>query len=161
MATIFTKGDIFNTDGIRAYAFGTNCEGTLDSGIAIAFKKKWPKMAEALAIRCKGGGFQLGDTFEFRAAGETVFALALQETETKKAKLPALTKSVIKLVELATAGGLERVGLSRPGTGQAGLEWPRVKSILTEIGDETDLALVVFEQFIRRPDDAAPPKSDA
>jgi O-acetyl-ADP-ribose deacetylase (regulator of RNase III) len=150
MATIFTKGDLFDTDGIRAYAFGTNAEGTMDTGIAVAVRKRFPKVGELLVARAKAGKLALGDVVEHRENGETVFALVLQEAETKKAKFATLTKAAQKLVELATAAKLERVGLFHPGLGRAGLEWQRIKSVLTEIGDETDVAIVVFEQFVRK-----------
>jgi O-acetyl-ADP-ribose deacetylase (regulator of RNase III) len=160
MATIYTKGDLFNTDGIRAYAFATNAEGTMDTGIAVAIKKKFPGMADTLKERAAKGALSLGDVISHKEKDETVFALVLQEAETKKATLAALTKAVGSLVEIAKKAGHERVGMAHPGTGRAALEWPRVKSILTEIGDETDVALVVFEQFIRtKKDDAA--KADA
>jgi hypothetical protein len=41
------------------------------------------------------------------------------------------------------------VGLFHPGTGKAGLDWPRVKRIFQEIGEHTEVTLVVFEQFVR------------
>jgi O-acetyl-ADP-ribose deacetylase (regulator of RNase III) len=150
MATIFTKGDLFNTDGIRAYAFAANAEGTMDTGIAVAVKKRFPKMAEALLARAKKGELALGDVVAHAEKDETVYALVLQESETKKAKLTSLTKAATTLVQLASEAKIERVGLFHPGLGRAALEWPRVKSILTEIGDETDVAVVVFEQFVRK-----------
>jgi hypothetical protein len=52
-------------------------------------------------------------------------------------------------VELAAQSGIAQVGLFHPGTGKAGLEWPRVKRILQEIGERTEVTLVVFEQFVR------------
>ncbi len=149
MATIFTKGDLFDTDGIKAYAFGTNAEGTMDTGIAVAVRKRFPKVAELLKERASNRHLNLGDVVVHTENDETIYALVLQEAETKKAKLSSLTKAVGAVVELATKAGLERVGMAHPGTGRAALEWPRVKAILTEIGDETTLALVVFESFIR------------
>ncbi len=155
MATIYTKGDLLNTDGIRAYAFGTNAQGTMDTGVAVAMKKRFPKMAEAVAARAAESKLQLGDVVVHVEGEDTIYALVLQESDTKKAKLASLTKAVTTLVGLASQAGIARVGLAHPGTGRAALEWPRVKSALTEIGDETDVALVVFEQFIRAKKDPA------
>ncbi len=149
MPTTFTKGDLFNTEDLHAYALGSNARGTMDAGVAVAFKKRWPKLADALSARAAEGGLALGDVVAFSEGDETVFALILQEEETKKAKLASLTRAVNRLVELATQRGIERVGLFRPGTGKAGLDWPRVKRILQEIGEGTPVSLVVFEQFVR------------
>jgi O-acetyl-ADP-ribose deacetylase (regulator of RNase III) len=121
----------------------------MDAGVAVAFKKRWPKLATALSTRSAKGGLALGDVVVFSEGDTTVYALILQEDETKKAKLASLTKAVNRLVELAAQGGIARVGLFHPGTGKAGLEWRRVKPILQEIGEGTEVTLVIFEQFVR------------
>jgi O-acetyl-ADP-ribose deacetylase (regulator of RNase III) len=145
----FTKGDLLNIEGLHAYALGSNARGTMDGGVAVAFKKRWPELATALNTRAAKGGLALGDVVAFSEGDKTVYALILQEDETKKAKLASLTKAVNRLVELAAQDGIARVGLFRPGTGKAGLEWLRVKRILQEIGERTEVALVIFEQFVR------------
>lgn len=150
MPAIFVKGDLFSTEDLRAYALGSNARGTMDKGVAVAFKKRWPELATALSARAATERLALGDVVAFSEGDETVYALILQEDETKKAKLASLTKAVNRLVELAAQAGIARVGLFRPGTGTAGLEWPRVKRILQEIGEGApQVTLVIFEQFVR------------
>ena len=90
MPTTFVKGDLFHTDGIRAYAHGCNCAGTMDAGVAVAFKKRWPRMFEEYRLRCADGRFHLGDVFVWNEGDEVVYNLALQEHWKKKSKLPAL-----------------------------------------------------------------------
>ena len=63
MPTTFVKGDLFHTAGIRAYAQGCNCAGTMDAGVGVAFKKRWPGMFEEYRLRCGDGRFHLGDVF--------------------------------------------------------------------------------------------------
>ncbi len=151
MPTIFTKGDLFATEGLRAYAHGCNCAGTMDTGIAAAFKKRWPRMFEEYRVRCEDSRFNLGDVFVWSDSDETIYNLAIQEHWKKKAKLAALTRSLERMAELATNARIERVGLPRIGTGLGGLDWPRVKKILTEMGHRTSVTLVVFDQFVRKP----------
>jgi O-acetyl-ADP-ribose deacetylase (regulator of RNase III) len=150
MPTIFTKGDIFNTPGIRAYAHGSNCAGAMDSGVSVAFKKRFPRMFEEYAARCADNRFRLGDVFVFSDNDVTVYTLAIQEHWKKKAKLAAFTLALTKMVDLATKAGITQVGLPRIGAGLGGLDWLRVKAILNEIGEKsTAVTLVVFEQFVR------------
>jgi O-acetyl-ADP-ribose deacetylase (regulator of RNase III) len=149
MPASFSKGDIFHTDGIRAYAHGCDCAGGMDAGVAVAFKKKWPRMFEEYRARCADGRFRLGDVFVWSEGEEVVYSLGIQEQSTKKAKLPALMKSLRVMAELAQKAGVDRIGLTRIGAGAGGLDWPRVKKILSEVGEETSVMLVVFEQFIR------------
>lgn len=149
MPANFVKGDLFGTEGLHAYALASNARGTMDHGVAVAFKKRWPNLATELATRAAKGGLALGDVVAFSEGDKTVYALILQEDEAKKAKLASLTRAVNRVVELAAQNGIAQVGLFHPGTGKAGLEWPRVKRILQEIGERTAVNLVVFEQFVR------------
>jgi len=149
MPTTFVKGDLFETPGIRAYAHGCNCAGAMGAGIAVAFKKRWPRMFEEYAVRCADGRFRLGDVFVWNEGEVVVYNLATQEHWKTKARLPALKVAAKKMVELAAAVGVERIGLPRIGAGLGGLEWGRVKSLLGEIGEQTPVTLVVFEQFVR------------
>ncbi len=149
MPTIFLKGDIFQTDGLRAYAHGCNCAGAMDSGVAVAFKKRWPRMFEEYKLRCADGRFHLGDVFVWNEGDEVVYNLAIQEHWKTKSKIAALSMALRKVVQLAEHAGVERIGLPRIGAGLGGLDWPRVKKVLTEVGAETKVTLLVFEQFIR------------
>jgi O-acetyl-ADP-ribose deacetylase (regulator of RNase III) len=172
MPTSFVHGDLFNTPKVRAYAQGVGCAGSMDAGVAIAFKKRWPRMFEDYKARCEDGRFHLGDVHVWseargaqqsvasgasgvrtpdQDANETVFNLGIQEHWKKKATLPALNRALAKMLTLATAAGVTTIGMPRIGAGLGGLEWRRVKDILTELGDTTDIALVVFEKFVREP----------
>lgn len=147
--TIFTKGDLFATKDLDAFAQGCSCTGALDVGVGVAFKKRWPGMADEFLALCADKRFHLGDVFVWIQDETTVYNLGLQENWKERARLPALTRAVRRMVELAGPAGVKRIGLPRIGTGLGGLEWPRVKSVLSEIGAETPIDLVVFEQFIR------------
>jgi O-acetyl-ADP-ribose deacetylase (regulator of RNase III) len=149
MSVLFTKGDIFATEGLRAYGHGCNCAGGMGAGIAIEFKRRWPRMFEEYAARCADGRFGLGDVFPWIEGDVTVYNLGTQAHWRKKAQLPALAKALRRMVELATHAGIDRVGLPRIGAGLGGLDWTRVKRILSEVGKETPVKLVVFEQFVR------------
>ncbi|MBK7583624.1 MAG: macro domain-containing protein [Myxococcales bacterium] len=151
MPTVFTKGDLFATDGLSAYAQGCNGAGVMDSGVGGVFKRKWPRMFEEYQLRCSDGRFHLGDVFVWIEGDETIFNLCIQEHWKKKAKLAALVQALRKMIELAPGSGIERIGLPRIGTGLGGLDWPRVKKVLSEMGQETAVTLVVFEQFERAP----------
>ena len=153
MPAIFTKGDIFRTEGLRAYAHGCNCAGAMDTGVAVVFKKRWPRMFEEYRARCEDGRFRLGDVFVWSEGDETVFNLATQEHWKKKTTLPAIARALQKTVELAASAGIERVGVPRIGAGLGGLDWPRVKSVISKVGEATPVTLVVFEQFVRAPGD--------
>jgi O-acetyl-ADP-ribose deacetylase (regulator of RNase III) len=149
MPARFTKGDIFATEGIRAYAHGCNCAGSMGAGIAIESKRRWPRMFDDYGARCADGRFGLGDVCVWSEGEHTIFSLGTQDHWRKKAQIPALTKSLTRMLELAAHAGIQRVGLPRIGAGLGGLDWPRVKKVIVEAGKGTRVTMVVFEQFVR------------
>lgn len=149
MPTTFTEGDMFADPSITAYTFGCTTQGKLDAGIAVAFKKRFAGLEEEYAKLCADGRFHLGDTFVFQEGAHTVYGLALQTHWKARAKLAALERSMARAIELATNGHVAKIGIPRIGTGLGGLEWLRVKNILTKLGSETAIELVVFEKFVR------------
>jgi O-acetyl-ADP-ribose deacetylase (regulator of RNase III) len=156
MTTAILKGDIFETEGLRAYAFGANTDGTMDNGIAIAMKKRWPALAEAFAARCAGNKLNLGDVFMWTEGDVTVFALAIVQGD-KKPSMTALTHSVRRMLVLAAEAKVKRIGIPRIGAGPNGLDWTRVRKMLGEISVGQAVRLDVFEQFVRVKAESAEP----
>ncbi len=153
MPTLFTKGDLFNEAGISAFAHGCDCAGGMSAGVAVAFKKRWPRMFDEYAVRCQDGRFKLGDVFVWNEGKETVYNLAIQEHWKTKAKYPALVTALEKMLPLAEAAGIETIALPRIGAGLGGLDFPRVKRILTDLSKASRVTLMVFDQYVRK----APP----
>jgi O-acetyl-ADP-ribose deacetylase (regulator of RNase III) len=149
MPTTFVRGDIFATEGIAAYAHGCNCSGHMDSGVAAAFKKRWPGMFEEYEKRCADKRFQLGDVLAWSDGSHTIYSLAIQQHWKTKSKLAAFTRALDKTIALATGVGITSIGLPRIGAGVGGLDWTRVRKILAEAGESTPISIVVFEQFVR------------
>jgi hypothetical protein len=58
-------------------------------------------------------------------------------------------KSLGRMVELAEHAGIDRIGMPRLAAGLGGLDWPRVKKVLEEVGGPAKVELVVFAQFVR------------
>ena len=148
MPTVFVCGDLFADPTISAYAHGCNCAGAMGAGIAVAFKERWPRMFEEYRGRCADGRFGLGDVFVWSEDDRTVYNLGTQEHWRKKAQLAALTRSLAKMVSLAKAAGIARIGLPRIAAGLGGLDWPKVKAALETAGAEPEVTLVVFEEFV-------------
>jgi O-acetyl-ADP-ribose deacetylase (regulator of RNase III) len=156
MPTTLRKGDLFDTPDLKAFAHACNCAGTMDAGISVAFKKRWPRMFEDYAQRCRDKRLALGDLFVWNEGDVVVYNLAIQQNWRARSKMSALTRSVRRMIELAQQAGVERIALPRIGAGLGGLDWKRVRSFLAEEGEKTPVELVVFEQFVRARPAASP-----
>jgi O-acetyl-ADP-ribose deacetylase (regulator of RNase III) len=155
MPTNFLRGDLFATPGLRAYAHGCNIAGHMDSGVAVAFKKRWPEMFAEYAQRCADRRFQLGDVLVWTGEDVVVYSLAIQQNWKTRPKLAAFSRALDRTIDLATKAGIDRVGFPRIGAGVGGLDWTRVRRVLEEAGEKTPVKLEVFEQFVRAPEKAA------
>ncbi len=149
MPTIFTKGDILNTEGLHAFAHGCNVQGSMDSGISLAFKKRWPAMFDDVQKQIAAKRPQMGDLWAWTDGTVTVFGLVIQDSASKKAKMTSLSRALESLVEHAKTAGIARVGMGRIGAGPAALDWTRVKKVLADVSEDAPVTLEVFEQFIR------------
>jgi O-acetyl-ADP-ribose deacetylase (regulator of RNase III) len=148
MPARFTEGDMFAVEGIRAWAHGCNCAGSMGAGVAVEFKRRFPRMFDEYRVRCADGRFGLGDVFVWSEGDMTVYNLGTQEHWRKKAQPAALMKAVGRMVSLAEKGGVDRIAMPRIGAGLGGLDWPRVRSMLELAGETTTVELVVFELYV-------------
>jgi O-acetyl-ADP-ribose deacetylase (regulator of RNase III) len=147
MPATFTEGDVFAARDIRAWAHGCNCAGSMAAGIAVEFKRRFPRMFDEYRQRCADGRFGLGDVFVWSEGDLTVYNLATQEHWRKKAQLAALAKAVGRMISLAETGRIERIALPRIAAGLGGLDWPKVRAVLEASGEATRVELVVFERY--------------
>jgi O-acetyl-ADP-ribose deacetylase (regulator of RNase III) len=155
MPANFVKGDILDeasqSTGPRALAFAADCAGTMNRGIAAALKSRWPALAEAFAAHASSGKMQLGDVFEWRDGDLRVYALGVQKGGAKP-KVSSVERSLRSALERAAADGVVRLLVPRIGGGKTGLDWTRVKRVITEASSERPIDVVVFEQFVRKPE---------
>jgi O-acetyl-ADP-ribose deacetylase (regulator of RNase III) len=148
MPVTFETGDLFSTPHIHVFAHGCNCAGAMGKGIAVTFRQRWPSMYEEYRIRCKSGGFKLGDVFVWKAGEDVVFNLGTQRTWKEKADLWAVEKSLEEMLSIAEESRLTEIALPRIGAGLGGLDWLAVRSLLEKFGGSTSLRLRVCETFV-------------
>lgn len=158
MPTTFVKGDLFEDAKAaptpHGLAFAADCSGAMDRGIAVAFRKRWPDLAEAYRVHAEAGKMQPGDVFAWRSddGAVVVYALGITHGE-KKPKVSTLARALDAMVARALADGVTQIALPRVGAGKGSIDPMRVKRVLTEVGDRSAVSLVVYEQFVR----GAPP----
>ncbi|MFP2912072.1 macro domain-containing protein [Pyxidicoccus sp. 3LFB2] len=147
MTISFVKGDLFRHPGLDGLAHGCNCAGAMGKGIATEFRDRYPRMYAEYKQRCADGRFRPGDVFDWKEGGVTVFNLGTQKTWRTKAELSAIRDSITKMLVLAEGAGVRRVGLPRIGAGLGGLAWEDIRAVLSQLGQDTPVELVVFEEY--------------
>lgn len=152
MPVSFVKGDVLDeaakAEGPRALAFAADCAGTMDAGIAVAIRQRWPELAEAFRAHAASGKMQLGDVFTWKQDDLVVYALGIQKGGAKP-KVSSVERALRAAIDRAVEDGISRLLLPRVGGGKTGLDWTRVKRVVVEVVGDTPIEVVVFEQFVR------------
>lgn len=149
MPTIITKGDILHSDGIHTFAHGVDVKGAMSAGLSLAFKKRWPAMSDDFQRVAADKAPQLGDLVVWSDGTDTVYSLVIQEALDKKAKMTAFERAMRSLIARAIADERLEIAMGRVGAGPAGLDWTRVKKMLSELTDGSPVSLLIFDQFVR------------
>lgn len=127
---------MFEIPNVDIYINTVNCVGVMGKGVALEFKKRFPKMYTAYKRECEKGNVQIGKPHiwrEFRLCK----ALVIINLPTKKhwrnpSKYKYIQSDLIWLRKfLQTQKGLI-VALPALGCGNGGLDWNRVKSMIKE-----------------------------
>jgi O-acetyl-ADP-ribose deacetylase (regulator of RNase III) len=153
MPIVFVSGDLFdNTHGVRAFAHGCNCQGSMGAGVARTFRAHYPEMYEEYRSRCKAEPrrFNLGDCWLWKAGDRPwVFNLGTQEGYWRaRASYEAIEAALRRMREQADAEGLTSIAIPRIGVGYGGLSWRKVRAVVEAVFADWPGTLVVYEEFV-------------
>ena len=145
----YKTGDLLAEDA-EALVNTVNCVGVMGRGIALQFKRAWPKNFEAYAAACHSGDVRPGRMFVFET-GQFINPRYIINFPTKR---HWRGKSRIEDVEaglavLATEIHRRKIGsIAVPplGAGLGGLEWVEIRErIESALGELSEVKVVVFE----------------
>lgn len=136
-------GDLFQIDTI-AIGHGVNCTGVMGSGIAPLFRTRWPDMYEAYRHACLTKEITVGGLFPYKTDdGRVILNLASQNQPGANAELSAIRASLMKAVLYCEREDLTEFAIPRIGAGIGGLNWDEVKATVVEVGNMTDVDIII------------------
>ena len=147
MSVTYVEGDIFATEGIKAYAHGCNCAGAMGAGIAVEFKRRWPAMYHEYQRLCRTGYFKPGSVYRYSDAEGTVIYNLGTQAHWKTGATPAYIESSLEAM-LSVAqekGDTPEIVMPQIGAGLGGLPWARVKGIIDSVCAATEVNVIVCE----------------
>ncbi len=137
------KQDLFTVPEDYALVHCISSDFALGAGIAKEFQKRYATKNE-LRTRCPGyqwqGGACLGTgTSDTRI----VFNLVTKQNYWEKPAYKDLTDSLTELREMCELGSYKKLAMPKIGCGLDGLKWERVKSILEDVFDFSNIEILV------------------
>lgn len=143
------KGNLIKADA-EALVNTVNCVGHMGKGIALQFKKAFPKNFEAYKKACNAEEVQLGKMFVF-STGHLVNPKYIINFPTKwhwrgKSKMEDIEAGLQALLIEIEERDIRSVAIPPLGSGLGGLHWPLVKKKIEEaLGRASNVEFILFE----------------
>ncbi len=145
----YKSGDILREDA-EALVNTVNCVGVMGRGIALQFKKAFPKNFKAYAVACKNEEVQPGRLFVFET-GQLTNPRYIINFPTKrhwrgKSRMEDIEAGLADLVATIRRHDIRSIAIPPLGSGLGGLEWAEVKARIEEhLASLGDVQVLVYE----------------
>ncbi|WP_049945783.1 macro domain-containing protein [Butyrivibrio sp. LC3010] len=125
----YIKGDIFASPA-QVITNTVNLEGVMGKGIALEFKKRYPKMFEAYKRKCDSGEFKMGNLFLFRDLNKTILLFPTKDKWRNKSQLEYIEMGLQKFADKWDVLGISSIAFPALGCGNGGLRWNDVQPLM-------------------------------
>lgn len=145
----YTQGDILQAD-VEALTNTVNCVGAMGRGIALQFKKAFPKNFNAYAVACKKEELQPGRMFIFET-GQLTNPRYIINFPTKRhwrgaSRIQDIDSGLKALVETINQYNIQSIAIPPLGSGLGGLNWSEVKPRIEEaLQHLVDVRVLIYE----------------
>jgi O-acetyl-ADP-ribose deacetylase (regulator of RNase III) len=145
----YKTGNIL-TEDVEAIVNTVNCVGVMGRGIALQFKKAFPKNFNAYAIACKQGQVKPGKMFVYETGGlsnpKFIINFPTKRHWKGKSRIEDIASGLRDLIEVVNSRNIKSIAVPPLGSGLGGLEWNHIKPLIEEsISSIEGLELVVYE----------------
>ena len=152
MSVVFKRGDLFAQDA-EALVNTVNCVGVMGKGVALEFKRKWPKNYLAYRNACQRKSlrpgvlhvFQVDDLFS-QHEPKFIINFPTKDHWRARSKISYIEDGLDALVQTLRQKHISSIAMPPLGCGNGGLEWRDVKPlILDKLCALRDVEIVVLE----------------
>jgi O-acetyl-ADP-ribose deacetylase (regulator of RNase III) len=129
------KGDIFQS-GCEAIVNAVNCIGVMGAGLALAFKKKFPKMHTDYKKYCNEGKLRPGGMHVWENDGDPKYIINFpSKDDLSPSKLEYIVDGLEALREVIESNNIKTIAIPALGSGLGGLDYDDVRPLLEEFAD--------------------------
>lgn len=126
-----------------------NCVGVMGAGVALAFKKEYPEMFKEYREECNQGNVRPGNPHvwtDYRLEGNTtIINFPTKDDWRQPSKYEYIEAGLEWLRSFLQKKGKVSVTLPALGCGHGGLDWGRVRELISDYLKDLDAEVFVFE----------------
>ena len=129
-----------------------NCVGVMGAGIALQFKKLYPRMFDEYRRKCAAGEIQPGKLHVWQSLnGERIVNFPTKRDWRKDSRYEYIESGLLALKGFLASQGPIRVTIPGLGCGNGGLNWSIVSAMIRKHLQGLDCDIIVFEPSQSRP----------
>ncbi|MBU1329567.1 MAG: macro domain-containing protein [Gammaproteobacteria bacterium] len=140
-------GDMFQSDA-KTLVNTVNCVGVMGKGVALEFKKRWPKLMEDYADRCRKKQVKPGTPYIYTDIfGASIVNFPTKDHWRSASRYSDIEKGLEIFVEKYKTWNVTSVAFPPLGCGNGGLEWEIVGPLMYKMLSKVDIPVEIFAPF--------------
>lgn len=141
----YVKGDIFEAD-TQTIVNTVNCVGVMGKGLALEFKKRYPKMYEEYRKEYEKGRLDIGRLHLYKDnSNHWILNFPTKKHWRQKSRLEYIRKGLETFAEKYRDWGIKSIAFPQLGCQLGGLNWKDVKPIMEHyLKNLPDLSAVIY-----------------
>ena len=141
----FTKGDLFDDDA-EALVNPVNCFGVMGKGLALEFKKRFPKNFKAYELYCELRYLSSGGIFTYEENDRLIINAATKYHWNYPSSIQAVNGCLRNIRLSIYLNEIKSIAIPALGCGLGGLDWDEVKPLFEDrLRDVEDCRITVYE----------------
>jgi len=145
----FVTGNILESQA-EALVNTVNTEGVMGKGIALQFKKAFPHNYKVYRKACEKGQVKIGKLLAVRDKSlldgeKLIINFPTKTTWRKPSEYSFIEEGLVDLKRVIQHESIKSIAIPPLGAGQGGLNWDKVKGLLTTYLADVDTEIIIYE----------------
>ena len=139
----YIEGDIFKSSA-QTIVNPVNCVGVMGKGLALSFKKRYPKMFEQYKKVCEKYLLTIGKLMLFHEKDHWILLFPTKDHWRNPSKLEYIEKGLAKFVQTYAEKGIYSIAFPRLGCGCGEQNWEDVRLLMERYLNEIPIDVYIY-----------------
>lgn len=139
----YVSGNIFDSPA-QTLVNPVNTVGVMGKGLALEFKKRYPRMFDEYKKQCRDGWLYVGSFMLWRAKDHFVLNFPTKKHWKDPSSLIYVEAGLLSFVNKYESYGVSSIAFPKLGCGNGGLDWKAVKSVMERYLQELPIDVYIY-----------------
>ena len=139
----YVSGNIFDSPA-QTLVNPVNTVGVMGKGLALEFKKRYPRMFDEYKKQCRDGWLYVGSFMLWRAKDHFVLNFPTKKHWKDPSSLIYVEAGLLSFVNKYESYGISSIAFPKLGCGNGGLDWKTVKPVMERYLQELPIDVYIY-----------------